>query len=72
MLRQARPIAPLPGAARGALGGAATAAFILEFFHPFDVTVIDLTLHVSAVCLVVVLVTSLRRPLLDDSARTGS
>jgi hypothetical protein len=72
MLRHARPIAPLPVAATGALGVAATAAFILEFFHPFDVTVIDLTLHVSAVCLVVVLVTSLRRPLLDDSARTGS
>jgi hypothetical protein len=70
MLRRARPIAPMPVAITGALGVAATAAFILEFFHPFDVTVIDLTLHLSAVGLVVVLVTSLRRPLLDDRALT--
>jgi hypothetical protein len=70
MLRRARPIAPLPVAAVGALGVAATAAFILEFFHPFDVTVIDLSLHLAAVGLVVLIATSLRRPLLDDSART--
>ena len=69
MLRRARPIDPLPVAAIGTLGVAATAAFILEFFHPFDVTVIDLTWHLSAVGLVVLLGTAWRRPLLDASAR---
>ncbi|HEY1725666.1 MAG TPA: NrsF family protein [Steroidobacteraceae bacterium] len=64
MLRRARPIAPLPVAALGTLGVAATAAFVLEFFHPFDVTVIDLTFHAAAVALVVVVGTSLRRVLL--------
>jgi len=68
MLRRARPIDPLPVAAIGTLGVAATAAFILEFFHPFDVTVIDLTWHLSAVGLVVLLGTAWRRPLLDASA----
>jgi hypothetical protein len=67
MLRRARPIDPLPVAATGTLGVAATAAFILEFFHPFDVTVIDLALHLAAVGLIVVLGTTLRRPLLAAS-----
>jgi len=31
----------------------ALAAFALQFFHPFDVTVIDLGVHVIAVALVV-------------------
>lgn len=64
MLRRARPIAPLPVAALGTLGVAATAAFILEFFHPFDVTVIDLALHLAAIALVMLLGTLWRRPLL--------
>jgi len=64
MLRRARPIAPLPVAALGTLGVAATAAFILEFFHPFDVTVIDLALHLSAIGLVMLIGTLWRRPLL--------
>jgi hypothetical protein len=64
VLRRARPIAPLPVALTGALGSAAIAAFVLEFFHPFDVTVIDLTLHVAAVGVIVLLGTALRRPLL--------
>jgi hypothetical protein len=68
MLRRARTMDPLPVAALGTLGVAATAAFILQFFHPFDVTVIDLTLHLAAVGLVVLLGTALRRPLLDASA----
>ena len=69
MLRRARPIAPLPVAALGTLGVAATAAFVLEFFHPFDVTVIDLSAHLAAVGLVVLLGMAWRRPLLDtDSA----
>jgi hypothetical protein len=64
MLRRARPIAPLPVAALGTLGVAATAAFILQFFHPFDVTVIDLALHLAAIALVVLIGTAWRRRLL--------
>jgi hypothetical protein len=64
MLRRARPIDPLPVAALGTLGAAATAAFLLQFFHPFDVTVIDLALHLAAVALVVLVGTVWRRPLL--------
>jgi hypothetical protein len=64
MLRRARPIAPLPVAALATLGVAASAAFMLQFFHPFDVTVIDLALHLSAVGLVVLIGTAWRRPLL--------
>ena len=52
-LRRARPIDPVPVAALGTLGVAATAAFVLEFFHPFDVTVIDLALHLAAIALVI-------------------
>ena len=68
MLRRARPIAPLPVAGLGALGAAATAAFLLEFFHPFDVTVIDLALHLAAVMLVIGVLMLLRRPLLAADA----
>jgi hypothetical protein len=64
MLRRARPIAPLSVAALGTLGVAASAAFMLQFFHPFDVTVIDLSLHLAAIALVVLLGTMWRRPLL--------
>ncbi|HEY3730331.1 MAG TPA: NrsF family protein [Steroidobacteraceae bacterium] len=64
MLRRARPIAPLPVATLGTLGVAATAAFVLEFFHPFDVTVIDLAFHMAAVALVVIIGISIRRVLL--------
>jgi hypothetical protein len=67
MLRRARPLAALPVAAVGTLGVAATAAFVLQFFHPFDVTVIDLALHLAAIGLVVLIGTMLRRPLLDAS-----
>jgi hypothetical protein len=63
-LRRARPIAPLPVALCGALGVAALAAFILQFFHPFDVTVIDLALHFAALATIALLATALRRPLL--------
>ncbi len=53
LLRRARPLAPLPVAAAGGLGVAAIAAFALQFFHPFDVTFIDLGVHVVAVAIVV-------------------
>ena len=51
-------------AAFGTLGVAATAATLLQFFHPFDVTVIDLGFHVAAIALVMLVGTALRRPLL--------
>ena len=69
MLRRARPINALPVAALGTLGVAATAAFVLQFFHPFDVTVIDLSLHLAAIGLVVLIGTAWRRSLLDASER---
>jgi Negative regulator of sigma F len=63
-LRRAHPIDPLPVATLGTLGVAASAAFVLEFFHPFDVTVIDLTLHFAAVGIVMALGIGLRRRVL--------
>jgi hypothetical protein len=68
MLRRARPINALPVAAMGTLGVAATAALVLQFFHPFDVTLIDLGLHLAAIGLVVLIGTAWRGPLLDASA----
>ena len=54
LLRRARPLAPVPVAMAGGLGVASCAALLLQFFHPFDVTVMDLAAHLSAVALVVV------------------
>jgi hypothetical protein len=51
-LRRARPLMPLSTALVGGLGVASLAAFLLQFFHPFDVTVMDLGLHLAAVALV--------------------
>ena len=53
VLRRARPLAPIPVALTGALGAAAFSAFLLQFFHPFEVTVMDLVMHAAAVCVVV-------------------
>jgi hypothetical protein len=63
-LRRARPIAPAPVAALGMLGVAAFSAFLLQFFHPFDVTAIDLGVHLTAVALVVLIGLAVRRPAL--------
>ena len=63
VLRRARPIEPLPVALNAALGVAALAAFVLQFFHPFDTTVIDLALHLAAVAVVVGLAGASRRAL---------
>jgi hypothetical protein len=54
-LRRARPLSPLLPAVVGGLGVAALAAFLLQFFHPFDVTVMDLALHLAGVGLIVLL-----------------
>jgi hypothetical protein len=53
MLLRAKPLAPAAVAAMGGLGVAGIAAFLLQFFHPFDVTVIDLAVHAVAVGLVI-------------------
>ena len=37
----------------GGLAAAALAAGLLEFFHPFDITIIDLAAHFVAVAVVV-------------------
>jgi uncharacterized membrane protein len=37
----------------GGLGTAAMAAFLLQFFHPFAITFIDLAVHLVAILLVV-------------------
>jgi hypothetical protein len=59
VLRRARPLAPTRVAAMGALGVAAIAAFILQFFHSFDVTFMDLAIHAVAVAIVVAAVAAL-------------
>ena len=64
MLRHARPIAPLPVAILGALGVAALSATVLAFFHPFDITWLDLTAHLGAVAVVIAMATVLRKPAL--------
>ena len=62
-LRRARPLQPLPVALSAALGVAALAAFTLQFFHPFDVTVVDFALHAAAVLVVLALAAATRRAL---------
>ncbi|HVJ51765.1 MAG TPA: NrsF family protein [Aliidongia sp.] len=55
LLRRARPLTPVRVAVFGGLGVAALSAFILQFFHPFDVTFLDLGAHLAAVGLVILL-----------------
>jgi hypothetical protein len=54
VLRRSAPLAPARVAGVGALGVAALVAVVLQFFHPFDVTFLDLGLHLSAIALIVV------------------
>lgn len=53
LLRRAAPLTPVRVAAVGGLGVAAIAAFLLQFFHPFDVTYMDLGVHLVAVGIVI-------------------
>lgn len=53
LLHRAAPVAPVRVAAVGGLGVASIAAFMLQFFHPFDVTFMDLATQMVAVGLVV-------------------
>ncbi len=52
-LRRSAPLQPRLTAAVGAVGVAGLAAFILQFFHPFDVTLLDLGAHLAAVLLLI-------------------
>jgi hypothetical protein len=49
-LRRARSLTPLRVAITGGLGAAALAAFLLQFFHPFDLAV-----HAFAVSAIVLI-----------------
>ena len=63
-LSRAHPIDPLPVALLGGLGAAALSAFLLQFFHPFSLTLLDLGVHFGAVLLVLGLATMFRRMML--------
>jgi hypothetical protein len=60
-LRRSRPLEPMPVLWCAGLGVAALSAAILQFFHPFNITVMDLAAHVAAIALVVLLVRGLGR-----------
>lgn len=67
LLARARPIAPLPVAVLGGLGIAALAAFLLQFFHPFAVTFVDLAVHLVAIAFVVAATALLNRRALSPA-----
>lgn len=52
-LKRASPLQPRLVASVGALGVAGLAAFILQFFHPFDVTIMDLGAHIVALVILI-------------------
>lgn len=60
-LSRAHPVDPLPVALLGGLGAAALSAFLLQFFHPFGLTVIDLVVHFGAVAAVMAIAALTRR-----------
>ncbi len=68
-LRRARPLSPGLVAGMAGLGVASLAAFALQFFHPFDVTFMDLGLHLAGVATVVLLAEAAARRGLADRAR---
>lgn len=63
-LSRARPIDALPVALLAGLGTAALGAFLLQFFHPFSVTFIDLGVHVATMLGVVSVAGLLNRRML--------
>ncbi len=52
-LRRAHPLRPRLTATVGGIGVAALAAFLLQFFHPFDVTLMDLGAHLAALVILI-------------------
>ena len=61
LLRRAGPLTPVRVAAVGGLGIGGIAAFVLQFFHPFDVTFMDLAVHLGAVAVVVAVASLVER-----------
>ena len=61
LLRRAAPLTPVRVAAIGGLGIGGIAAFILQFFHPFDVTFMDLAVHLGSVAIVVAVASLVER-----------
>ncbi|HEX6840722.1 MAG TPA: NrsF family protein [Stellaceae bacterium] len=61
LLRRAAPLTPVRVAAMGGLGIGAIAAFVLQFFHPFDVTFMDLTVHLGSVAIIVAVASLIER-----------
>jgi hypothetical protein len=61
LLRRAAPLMPVRVAAVGGLGIGGIAAFLLQFFHPFDVTFMDLAVHLGAVAFVVAVASLVER-----------
>lgn len=66
-LSRALPIDPVPVAVLGGLGIAAAAAFMLQFFHPFAVTFLDLAVHLVAIGLVIGATTLINRRALSPA-----
>jgi len=60
-LSRSAPIDPLPVTLLGGLGTAALAAFLLQFFHPFAVTFVDLAFHLGAIAILISLISVFRR-----------
>jgi len=58
VVRRARPLDASRVMMAGGLGIAALAATLLQFYHPFDVTFVDLAVHMLAVLVVVVAMTA--------------
>ena len=68
LLSRASPIDPLRVALLAGLGSAALAAFLVQFFHPFTITFLDLGVHLIAVGLVVAAIAALNRRALAGPA----
>ncbi|MGH6976738.1 MAG: NrsF family protein [Stellaceae bacterium] len=69
LLHRAAPLAPMRVAAMGGLGVASIAAFALQFFHPVDVTSLDLGTQAITVGLVVLATSVYERVTLGRTAR---
>jgi len=61
LLRRAAPLTPVGVAAVGGLGVGGIAAFVLQFFHPFDVTFMDLAVHLGVVAVIVAVASLIER-----------
>jgi hypothetical protein len=70
-LARAAPIDPLPVALLAGLGIAALSAFLLQFFHPFTITFLDLGMHLLGVLLVVGVAGLLNRRALNGRRKTA-